>query len=141
MDKYPLMCSKLTQLQEEWEPKVGDKVNSTHYGDKGIILRVYNDSCLTILLEDGLEYFDDIKNLIYKPSFEDLIEMLGKISWRLKKVEVDVNRYSYEAWTWKMPKDGLWAGSPQKALLKLVAFEKWGLTWDDEKETWEEGHL
>jgi hypothetical protein len=113
MDRYMLMASKLTQLQN---------------------LRI------------GIDYkkmsgqYDRLKKTFLKvPSLEDLIEMLGKISWRLKKVEVDVDKYSYEAWTWKMPKDGLWAGSPQEALLKLVAYERWGLTWSEEKEAWEEG--
>jgi len=139
MDRYTKMCKELTQLQEEWEPKVGDRVWGIGNKIMGFIIGISMMDKIIYITINNAESLYVVKGstCIFIPSLEVFIEMLGKISWELKKVEVDVGKYSYEAWTWKMPKDGFWAGSPHKAILKLLAYERWGLTWSDEKETWE----
>ncbi len=138
MDRYTLMCSKLTQLQEE---KVLGFKDEVWYKSEIYSIIDTVSSYPIFLYTIKSENYNEMpvvppNELIYRPTLEDLIKMLGKISWRLRKVEVDVNRYSYEAWTWKMPENGLWAGTPQKALLKLVAYERWGLRYNEENETW-----
>jgi hypothetical protein len=143
MDKYTLMASKLTPLQEEWEPKVGDKVNSTHYGGRGIILRVHNDGCITILL-DGHEYFDDMKNLIFKPSLEDLIEMYKKTLPECEQKALNIETVILddistcileECPNWLPVLDSI-----KENVLCIVTHKRWGLVWSDKKKTWEDNN-
>jgi hypothetical protein len=129
MDRYTLMCSKLTQLQEEldgWDYCIIHKC-------KTVLDWECQPICPEIFDKEPTKrcYETDWISL---PSLEDLIEMLGK-----KYRGLD---YFYETEVWiaysiKWFKRGK---VPEEALLKLVAYEKWGLTWSDEKETWEDNN-
>jgi hypothetical protein len=112
MDRYMLMASKLTQLQN---------------------LRI------------GIDYkkmsgqYDRLKKTFLKvPSLEDLIEMLDTDDcyWELWKTKGEKeDRYK----GYIKNKIGVGGKTYKIAALKLLAYKRWGLTWSDEKETWEEG--
>jgi len=133
MDRYTLMCSKLTQLQDEWEPKTGDWVYRKDKKEK---------FCLYYNEEHGApprKYIDPY-TAVYLPSLEALIEMLEEKRWMLNwKLEYDHHNTEYPYGTTDLDKSiGWFAGIvPQEAMLKLVAHELWKLTWDEKKETWE----
>jgi len=138
VDRYTLMASKLTQLQEEWKPKVGDKV--LYQGEKYFITKITSGYIVLCPLNKGDEIcVIKIKELllIYKPSLEALIEMLeDEKNLALDRLyEEDTKTIIYSA---RIP--GLWehfdSNSFKEALIQLAAYERWGLTWDEKKETW-----
>jgi hypothetical protein len=140
MDRYTLMASKLTQLQEGWEPKVGDKIHTTKLKYNYTIQAIYNDGIFHGYNAKG-DYCTILNeyNPIYLPFLEQLIGMLEREARDNEDAILICGvRGEYEAkrlWGEKLFK----GKTPQEALLKLLAYEKWGLTWSDEKEDWEEG--
>jgi hypothetical protein len=135
MDRYTLMCSKLTQLQEEWEPETGDWVYRKDKKEK---------FCLYYNEEHGApprKYIDPY-TAIYLPSLEDSIGMLEDILWTISKIPgeyIALNRLDLKAHGNLSPRTYFTGKNPQEALLKLLAYERWNLLWSNEKETWEEG--
>jgi hypothetical protein len=173
MDKYTLMCSKLTQLQEGWKPKVGDKVwrKYTIFGEEidktiwkddnqrmEIIILTFKSSCegyFHATNKNGDERIfktpEDLykSTCIYLPSLEDLIEMLEGIEFRLLHFQGygDKKEWHFgwqarfeftESNNWRDMQ--LYGDTSKEAFLKLVAYEKWGLVWSEEKETWEDNN-
>ena len=151
MDKYTLMCSKLTPLQEEWEPKVGDKYRWNCKLCFGHPQNLRAEEFIEIVhfknetkndLVDGWECgcgSSDInieQPLIWLPTLEQLIEILEGIY-----IFLSFNKINNE-WTASNPQTTCQfnGNTHQEALLKLVAYEKWGLTWSDEKEAWEDNN-
>jgi len=130
MDRYTLMCSKLTQLQEEWKPVLGDDTTGrTGFGVKTLVS-----------LEDISWINRNRSENFYLPSLEDLIAMLEEINilWEIRK-EFATTKNSIEYWYCAINCNNEYTGNiPKIALLKLAAYERWGLTWSDEKETWED---
>ena len=129
MDKYTLMCSKLKPLQEGWEPKTGDWVYRKDKEEK---------FCLYYNEEHGApprKYIDPY-TAVFLPSLEQLIEILEGIY-----IFLSFNKINNE-WTASNPQTTCQfnGNTHQEALLKLVAYEKWGLTWSDEKEAWEDNN-
>jgi len=147
MDRYTLMASKLTQLQEEWEPKDLDEVYNRKHGLAILVSKTrsiirYSDGKLIFFFSTSLTKEQVKKQNIYKPILEDLIKMLEEKRWMLNwKLEHDHHNTEYPYGATDLNKSiGWFAGIvPKEALIKLVAYERWGLTWSDEKETWEEG--
>jgi hypothetical protein len=138
MDRYTLMCSKLKQLQEEWEPKVGDTCYSPtekqYYIFGSLGLGYYQDTQKFYWIEekDYSETLLDKEYYSWLPTLEDLIEMLGE---KFRGLD-----YFYETKIWIAYSVGWFKKDKthKEALLKLVAYERWGLTWDDEKKDWDE---
>jgi hypothetical protein len=134
---YTKMCSLLELLQGEWEPEIEDKVFFTECNSTHSIIKKWMP-----LRKDGDFYYDlsfgkqvKKKDIIYLPDSDKLIAMLEKfLRWHLHcrgKLEpiywVETEHYNrfFEGST------------PQEALLKLVAFERWGLTYNEKDERWE----
>jgi len=135
MDRYTLMVSKLTQLQDEWEPKRFDIV-------------WYDNQVWHITSKDPLCYYlrADKQNdlfaskiekglLIYKPSLEALIEMWKKENTPLL-IEIYENTCIAYGDTTQPERH---SDTIKEAIIQLLAYKKWHLVWSDEKEDWEEG--
>jgi len=143
MDRYTLMASKCKLLQEE--KVLGFKDEVWYRGEIYTIINIvssYPISLYTIKSENYNEMPVVPPNeLIYRPTLKDLIKMLEEKRWMLNwKLEHDHHNTEYPYGATALNKSiGWFAGIvPKEALLKLVAYERWGLTWSDEKETWEE---
>jgi len=142
MDRYTLMVSKLTQLQDEWEPKRFDIV---WYDNQAWHITSKDPLCYYLRADKQNDLFaSKIEKglLIYKPSLEALIEMLEyNGDWHFigsgKGIHGKSNYYQVKQLANK-PYKVFGSNIPQEALLKLVAYERWGLIWSDEKKTWEE---
>jgi len=141
MDRYTLMVSKLTQLQDEWEPKRFDIV---WYDNQAWHITSKDPLCYYLRADKQNDLFaSKIEKglLIYKPSLEALIEMLEEINilWEIRKEFATTHKNSIEYWYCAINCNNEYTGNiPKIALLKLVAYERWGLIWSDEKKTWEE---
>lgn len=148
MDKDVKMCSLLEPLQKGWKPKVGDSISFNqsisiiHYiaYDEG------NFICL-FMYYNGEEYVQRFKNskiLIFLPNTDQLIAMLEKhnkkhkyVYWNLEN-PIEATHYKWRIVFRSSGKNHSHQGKTHKiALLKLVAFELYGLTWDDKGERWE----
>jgi len=143
MDRYTLMVSKLTQLQEEWEPKDLDEVYNRKHGLAILVSKTrsiirYSDGKLIFFFSTSLTKEQVKEQNIYKPTLEQLIEMLNTDDcyWELWKTKGE-KEDRYKGYI----KDKIGVGDKTYKIvaLKLVAYERWDLTWSDEKETWEEG--
>jgi len=143
MDKYTLMCNKLKQLYDY--PKIRQIIIKEKTMEEHLILRSidmgpepggWDTFNLTTKKYDYLDEEEDI--WFIKPSLEDLIEMLEDMAKDNEDaIFICGAKGSYEAkrsWGEKLLK----ANTTQEALLKLVAYKRWGLVWSDEKADWEE---
>lgn len=115
MDNYTKMCSLLPELQE-----TKDK----------------NLRRLAIPLEDsGIGLDDGGYNFLVCPDFEQLIGMLGNRDWDLKKM-MDLYRARTDDDDFEEVK--FYSNNYKIAMLKLVAWELWGKTWNEDKKAWED---
>jgi len=140
MDRYTLMVSKLTQLQEEWEPKDLDEVYNRKHGLAILVSKTrsiirYSDGKLIFFFSTSLTKEQVKKQNIYKPSLEDLIEMWKKENTPLL-IEIYENTCIAYGDTTQPERH---SDTIKEAIIQLLAYKKWHLVWSDEKEDWEEG--
>ena len=160
MDKYTLMASKLKPLQDEWEPRIGDRVSFRNslrfkygYSYKIIVSNItFSPTNTKIVLKNinscGNDSIDislpkERFRLTWLPSLEDLIEI-----WKYngdwifmvsgKGVHGKSNYYQVKQLANK-PYKVFGDKTLQEALLKLVDYERWSLVWSGEKEEWVNG--
>ena len=128
MDTYTLMCSKLEELQREWEPKEGDRY---HYW-------MSKESEGTGFLDrKDIEDTDNPGMLAYDldwlPTLDQLVEMMPKdFSYTLEYSGVA------EEWIVRVGQNGFVTEHDEIkiALLQALAWSKWGKEWDSEKGEW-----
>jgi len=151
MDRYTLMASKCKLLQEE--KVLGFKDEVWYRGEIYTIINIVSSYPISLYTIKSENYNEMLvvppKELIYRPTLEQLIEMLGERKRKDKNMPWTINYIAniayrkvvdkgYRAWDY-LDKPYYYGKSPQEALLKFVAYERWGLRYNEEKETWEEG--
>jgi hypothetical protein len=137
MTKYTSMCSKCKPLQEE--KVLGFKDEVCYKNEIYTIINIVSSYPISLYTIKNKNYNEmpvvSPKELIYRPYLEQLIEMLEDREWSLNRG----NPKTY-AENWLIititPSHTYTGKTPQEALLKLLAYECWGLTWDEEKEDW-----
>jgi len=142
MDRYTLMASKLTQLQEG--KVLGFKDEVWYRGEIYTIIDIVSSYPISLYTIKNGNYNEmpvvPPKELIYRPSLEDLIGMLEE--HRKSKGQCDCTVCVNCAFD-RFLNAQLDADCEGKILsfkeywLKLVAYERWGVSWNEKKETWE----
>lgn len=80
------MCD-CPEIQDGWEPKVGDRVYIKRHEVYGHIVQVEGDNIIHVESDEGQTYWRNTQNeLIYIPSIENMLKKLGNRFESLKRI-------------------------------------------------------
>ncbi|AEG18676.1 hypothetical protein [Methanobacterium paludis] len=151
MNDFILMCRELKELQEDWKPKVGDKV-AVIWEDKTQVetlqeyrsrttlkftfFRTYDiktkETIFKFYWHDigharKIESFKEFKELVYLPSLDDLVKKLGDHFG----VTGDLIPYYF---TQNNDLGDVWDDS---CLINFLAESRWNKSWNWQEKKWE----
>jgi len=125
MDQYTKMCSKLKELQGEWEPTKGDWVYSVV--DFDVI-------CIADIQIPAIKKF--IKDFIWFPTLEQLVGMMPKGYIKICSPTIHGTYWTVDftmgANTW----NSFTHTELKIVMLQALAWARWGKKWDKEKGEW-----
>jgi hypothetical protein len=90
MDKELIAMCDTPEIQDRWEPKVGDRVYIKSRHVHGHIVEIKCDNVIHVMSDDGVCYLRNTQGeLIYIPSIDDVLERLAEHDITLKTVKWD----------------------------------------------------
>jgi len=140
MDTYTLMCSKMEELQREWEPKEGDRYHywmskeseGTGFLDRKDIEDTDNPGMLAYDL-DWLPTLDQLVGMM--PPFHEFSIIHNPLDSKRQpwQAEIHVKDDSVHM----IP--CFYGESWMIAAIQALAWARWGKEWDEEKGEWRDG--
>lgn len=132
-EKYIKMCEKAKKLQEEWEPKVGD-----FYAWAGYTVRRKGTAIVGIVRS-----YAPSTNLVFGMQTMPERRHKADVIWLFRQDDLQrmIKNFHYQRSLQELYKFSLnvpfMISSPEKLLLAFVTYERYGESWNDEREEWE----
>jgi hypothetical protein len=125
IDKELIAMSNCKEIQDRWEPKVGDRVWSKLHECYATVIEIEGNGVMHLRADDGSPIWRVIKDeVLYIPRIEDVLEWLTCYEF-----SINVDRSS----RWGIiHAESDWYEYPIKALLEAYMYLEHNKTWNGE---------